>query len=86
MITAKNNNSSIVINPFSDRKIRYAFHDIDGTHSLIREWPPVMSICLYDVILNGLPENFDSDENRIRLINKAGAKVIKIYKDVLGIN
>jgi phosphoglycolate phosphatase-like HAD superfamily hydrolase len=76
MITAKNNNSSIVINPFSDRKIRYAFHDIDGTHSLIREWPPVMSICLYDVIVNGLPENFDSDENRVRLINEAGAKVL----------
>ena len=33
-------------------KIKYAFHDIDGTHSLIRDWPPVMSICLYDVILN----------------------------------
>jgi len=55
-------------------KIEYAFHDIDGTHSLIRDWPPVMSICLYDVIENGLPENFDSAENAKRLISLAGTK------------
>lgn len=55
-------------------KIKYAFHDIDGTHSLIRDWPPVMSICLYDVIVNGLPECFDSTENQARLIYLAGTK------------
>jgi len=55
-------------------KIKYAFHDIDGTHSLIRDWPPVMSICLYDVIQNGLPEDFDSVENKKRLISLAGTK------------
>lgn len=55
-------------------KIKYAFHDIDGTHSLIRDWPPVMSICLYDVIVNGLPECFDSTENQKRLISLAGTK------------
>ncbi|MBO5944323.1 MAG: HAD family hydrolase [Clostridia bacterium] len=55
-------------------KIKYAFHDIDGTHSLIRDWPPVMSICLYDVIVNGLPNDFDSVENRNRLISLAGTK------------
>lgn len=55
-------------------KIEYAFHDIDGTHSLIRDWPPVMSICLYDVIENGLPEDFDSSENAQRLISLAGTK------------
>ena len=53
-------------------KIKYAFHDIDGTHSLIRDWPPVMSICLYDVIENGLPNDFDSFENQQRLISLAG--------------
>ena len=53
-------------------KIKYAFHDIDGTHSLIRDWPPVMSICLYDVIKNGLPDDFDSSENQKRLISLAG--------------
>lgn len=57
-------------------KIEYAFHDIDGTHSLIRDWPPVMSICLYDVIENGLPENFDSVENANRLISLAGTKTL----------
>lgn len=55
-------------------KIEYAFHDIDGTHSLIRDWPPVMSICLYDVIKNGLPQDFDSIENQNRLISLAGTK------------
>lgn len=54
--------------------IEYAFHDIDGTHSLIRDWPPVMSICLYDVIQNGLPEGFDSGENAKRLISLAGTR------------
>ena len=57
-------------------KIKYAFHDIDGTHSLIRDWPPVMSICLYDVIINGLPEDFDSVGNQNRLISLAGTKVL----------
>ncbi|MBO5060642.1 MAG: HAD family hydrolase [Clostridia bacterium] len=74
MLKAHNTNSKIVINPFADAEITYAFHDIDGTHSLIREWPPVMSICLYDVIVNGLPEDFDSKENEKRLINAAGTK------------
>ena len=64
--------SEIIINKFNEKEIRYAFHDIDGTHSLIREWPPVMSICLYDVIVNGLPEDFDSKENEKRLIRECG--------------
>ncbi len=76
MITVKNNNSDIVIKAFDDRKIEYAFHDIDGTHSLIRDWPPVMSICLYDVIENGLPDDFDSQENVKRLISVAGTMTL----------
>lgn len=74
MLKAHNTHSEIVINDFTDRKIKYAFHDIDGTHSLIRDWPPVMSICLYDVIINGVPEDFDSKENEKRLIASAGTK------------
>ena len=62
------------LKPFEDRHILYAFHDIDGTHSLIREWPPVMSIVLNDVIENGLPDDFDSDFNRIRLINSTNTR------------
>ncbi len=72
MLKAHNTGSSIVINGFEDKEIIYAFHDIDGTHSLIREWPPVMSICLYDVIVGGLPSDFDSKENEKRLIELAG--------------
>lgn len=60
------------LRPFETRHIRCAFHDIDGTHSLIRNWPPVMSIVLADVIERGLPEDFDSAENRQRLIAAAG--------------
>ncbi len=72
MLKAYNTNSSLIVKAFEDTEITYAFHDIDGTHSLIREWPPVMSICLYDVIENGLPEDFDSEENKRRLIENAG--------------
>ncbi len=74
MVTVKNNQSEIVVKDFSNRKIEYAFHDIDGTHSLIRDWPPVMSVCLFDVIENGLPEHFDSSENAKRLISLAGKR------------
>ncbi len=59
---------------FDTRRILYAFHDIDGTHSLIRNWPPVMSIVLADVIKRGLPDDFDSEANLIRLINAAGTR------------
>ncbi|MDD6483149.1 MAG: HAD hydrolase-like protein [Clostridiales bacterium] len=76
MLRAHDTNSEIIINHFENRKICYAFHDIDGTHSLIREWPPVMSICLYNVIVNGLPEDFDSKENEKRLIESCGTKVL----------
>lgn len=74
MLIIRDTYSNMVINHFENRKIEYAFHDIDGTHSIIRDWPPVMSICLYDVIINGLPENFDSEENAKRLISLAGTK------------
>lgn len=57
-----------------EREIKYAFHDVDGTHSLIRDWPPVMSIVLYDVIENGLAEDFDSEENLQRLVSITGKK------------
>ena len=77
MLKIKNTNADIVINPFEEREIMYAFHDIDGTHSLIRDWPPVMSICLYDVIVNGIDEDFDSKENEIRLINLAGKEKLE---------
>ena len=33
-----------VTKPFAPRQITHVFHDIDGTHSLIREWVPVMAL------------------------------------------
>ncbi len=77
MLTVKNTKSNIVINDFDTKNIICAFHDIDGTHSLIRNWPPVMSICLFDVITNGLPDDFDSEENKKRLIEAAGTKELE---------
>ena len=64
------------LNPFETRRIRYAFHDIDGTHSLIRDWPPVMSIVLHDVIENGLPDGYDGPENCRKLISLAGTRAL----------
>ena len=53
MIKFVDNGSPSVIGSFGEREILYAFHDIDGTHSLIRDWPPVMSIVLHYVSENG---------------------------------
>lgn len=66
--------SPLLAHSFHDRPITHAFHDIDGTHSLIRNWPPVMSIVLFDVIERGLPEDFDSDANCKRLVESAGLR------------
>jgi len=66
--------SSVCLRDFGERTIKYAFHDIDGTHSLIRDWPPVMSIVLNDVIERGLSEDFDSEANCARLIGAAGTR------------
>lgn len=33
-----------VVTPFEKRVITHAFHDIDGTHSRIRDWVPVMTL------------------------------------------
>jgi phosphoglycolate phosphatase-like HAD superfamily hydrolase len=52
------------------RTITHVFHDIDGTHSLIREWPPVMSALISWVIARGLPNGYDSDDNARRLAER----------------
>lgn len=74
MLFIKCKNNGIVANPFQSREITHAFHDVDGTHSLIREWLPVMSMVLFDVIENGLPDKYDSDENIKRLVGQSGEK------------
>jgi Predicted phosphatases len=62
---------------FDERSIKYAFHDIDGTHSLIRNWPPVMSAVLNDVIERGLAPDFDSEDNTRRLIGQCGTRPLE---------
>jgi phosphoglycolate phosphatase-like HAD superfamily hydrolase len=49
------------------REITHVVHDVDGTHSLIRDWMPVMSLVLHYAMTSGLPEDFDSNENQREL-------------------
>lgn len=63
-----------VINPVGTREITHVIHDIDGTHSLIREWPPVMSLSIHWAMTCGLEDDFDSPENLARLIERVGAE------------
>jgi len=58
-----------VINPVGRRRVSCAVHDIDGTHSLIRDWPPVMSRVLHTVIVEGLPTGYD-DSVRIEELSR----------------
>src|SRR5512136_1738743 len=61
-----------VIRPVGKRRITHIIHDIDGTHSLIRDWPPVMSLSIHWAMVGGLNEDFDSEENAERLIKEVG--------------
>ncbi|MBQ8861750.1 MAG: HAD family hydrolase [Clostridia bacterium] len=72
MVKFKENSSACIVGAFGEREILYAFHDIDGTHSLIRDWQPVMSIVLHYVSERGVPEGYDSEENVQKLISLAG--------------
>ncbi|HHN46446.1 MAG TPA: HAD family hydrolase [Planctomycetes bacterium] len=54
------------------REISHVFHDVDGTHSLIRDWPPVMSLSIHWAMTCGLKEDFDSKENAGKLIERVG--------------
>lgn len=74
MIIAESTDSPLIVKPFAARKIKYAFHDIDGTHSLIRDWPPVMSRVLWNVMENGLADDFDSEYNLKRIIAMTGTR------------
>jgi hypothetical protein len=74
MVIFKNTGSPSIVGAFEDREILYAFHDIDGTHSLIRDWPPVMSIVLHYVSEGGVPDGYDSDENLKKIIELTGSR------------
>lgn len=74
MVTFTYKDNSVTVRDFGTREIKYAFHDIDGTHSLIRDWPPVMSIVLDYVSRHGVPSGYDSEENAQKLIARAGTE------------
>jgi hypothetical protein len=61
-----------LINPFGKREITHVIHDIDGTHSLIRDWPPVMSLAMHWAMTCGLEDGFDSPENLKILVERVG--------------
>ena len=61
-----------VCKSFGKRNITHVFHDIDGTHSLIRDWVPVMSLTLSTVIEKGLPDGYDSESNVQQLVDIVG--------------
>ena len=44
-----------LVTSFEPREIVCAFHDIDGTHSLIRDWVPVMTLTTGYTARYGLP-------------------------------
>ncbi len=66
-----------IIRRFGRRRITHVFHDIDGTHSLIREWQPVMSITLHHVVSNGIYDGYDSDENVGLLVARTGTQPLE---------
>jgi phosphoglycolate phosphatase-like HAD superfamily hydrolase len=63
-----------VIHPVGRRPITHVVHDIDGTHSLIRDWPPVMSLSIHWAMTCGLKDDFDSEANLKALIDRVGAE------------
>jgi phosphoglycolate phosphatase-like HAD superfamily hydrolase len=61
-----------IIKPVGRRTITHAMHDIDGTHSLVRDWPPVMSLTIHWAMTCGLREDFDSEEICGQLVERVG--------------
>ncbi len=61
-----------IINPVGKRRICVGIHDIDGTHSLIRDWPPVMSLSINYAMTCGLDDDFDSDDKLPELVSMVG--------------
>ena len=61
-----------VVRPVGERRITHVLHDIDGTHSLLRDWPPVMSLCLHWAMTGGLREDFDASASAAALVARVG--------------
>ncbi len=63
-----------VVNFVGERRITHAIHDIDGTHSLIREWQPVMSACLHYAANNALDDKFDAEDKIRGVVAECGMR------------
>ncbi len=61
-----------VVRPVGRRRVTHAIHDIDGTHSLIRDWRPVMSLVVYWAMTCSLPDDFDSADRVAPLVERVG--------------
>ncbi|HOX06047.1 MAG TPA: HAD family hydrolase [Planctomycetota bacterium] len=66
-----------VVRPVGLRRITHAIHDIDGTHSLIRDWPPVMSLSIHWAMTCGLRDDFDSPAQLRELIARVGREKLE---------
>ncbi|HAU36365.1 MAG TPA: hypothetical protein DCX07_01440 [Phycisphaerales bacterium] len=66
-----------ILRRFGRRKLTHVFHDVDGTHSLIRDWPPVMSRVLREVVAGGLPDGYDADSAVARLVGRVGVEPLE---------
>ena len=64
--------SIALITPFGTRRFTHAIHDIDGTHSLIRDWPPVMSLSMHYAMTCGLADGFDAEARAQELVEQIG--------------
>ncbi len=61
-----------IINPVGRRRITHVVHDVDATHSVIRDWPPVMSLLIHWAMTCGLEDDFDSPEKAAALVERVG--------------
>jgi phosphoglycolate phosphatase-like HAD superfamily hydrolase len=59
-----------LVMPFQPREITHVFHDVDGTHSLIRDWVPVMALLTGWVAKYGLPEGSVEEAYKHILVNR----------------
>lgn len=66
-----------LVRPIGRRRITHAIHDVDGTHSRIRQWPPVMSRCLHYAMHCGLGEDFDDPARVADLVARVGIEPLE---------
>lgn len=58
------------VTPFAPRRITHAFHDIDGTHSRIRDWVPVMTLVTGYTARYGMPPGTPEEMAALMLARK----------------